>query len=118
METVPLWVFLVALGVLGTLLTFGLYILKDHISKDAEVHKTVAIHEHVISKIEGHESRITKIETKTEINTNELEKIRNIRHDILDEISHKLSGWYLEIVKIIENTKAEIIRMINDRSGR
>lgn len=118
METVPLWVFLAALGVLGTLITFGLYILKDHITKDAAVHERVAVHEHVIKKIEGQESRLTKIETMTQINVDELGKIREMRHGILDDVSRSISQWYMDLMKIIDNTKTDIVRMINDRSNR
>lgn len=103
--TVPTWVFVVALTALGALLMFGLYILKEHINRDVEVHKQVAVHEHVIQKIEGHESRLTKVETQAEINTSEISKVREMRHDILDEVSHKLSGWYLDLVKMIRGEK-------------
>lgn len=105
MDVVPLWVLLLCLGALGTLVTFGLYILKDHISRDAEVHKQVAVHDHIIQKIEGHESRLTKVETQVDTTILEVSKIRDMRHDILDDVSHKLSGWYLDIIKMIKGEK-------------
>lgn len=105
MDSVPTWVLLVCLGALGALLMFFLAILRTHMEKDAKVHEKVAVHEHVIAKIEGHESRLTKVEAQSGTNTEEISKLREMRHDILDEVSHKLSGWYLDIVNMIKGGK-------------
>lgn len=108
MEPIPsfwIWALSIATGILGILFVFLLGIVRDHMSRDAKVHEKVAIHEHVIQKIEGHESRLTKVETQAEINTNEIGKIREMRHDIIDDVSHKLSGWYLDLLKMIRGEK-------------
>lgn len=105
MDSVPTWVLLVCLSALGALIVFGLYVLKDHIHKDVEVHKQVAVHEHVIAKIEGHESRLTKVETQSNINTEEISKMREVRHDILNEVTQRLSSWYVDLRKAIDNIR-------------
>lgn len=52
-------------------------------------------------RLDDHEHRLTRVETQSTINAEEISKVREMRHGIIDEVSHKLSGWYLELTKLI-----------------
>lgn len=103
--SVWIWALGICTAILGVLFVFLLGIVKDHMNRDAKVHEKVAVHDHVISKFENNEHRLTKIETQADINTNEIGKIREMRHDILDDVTKRLSNWYVDLRRAIDNLK-------------
>lgn len=59
-----------------------------------------ALAEHVKDDIKAHE-RLTAMETEVSTLKVEVGKLRDMRHDILDQVSHSLASWYTSIVEMI-----------------
>ena len=49
--------------------------------------------------------RVVRTETKIEIHDRELEKLRDMRHDILERVTHTLAEWYTNIMDYIREKK-------------
>lgn len=53
-------------------------------------------------KIAEHGERITALETDSASAKQELFRLRDMRHDILSQVSHSLAAWYTSILKLID----------------
>lgn len=92
MDSVPTWVFLACLGALGSLAA----ILWSGSDKRLDKHS---------AKLDEHERRITKVEEHVGTMEIEVSTLRQRWHDLKDEISATLGGWYVELVKRIRGDK-------------
>lgn len=52
-------------------------------------------------RVSEHGERITALETDSSSSKQELMRLRDMRHDILDQVSHSLASWYTSILKQI-----------------
>lgn len=86
MNTVPVWIVLVVLGVIGTL---AMLLWKNH-------ERRLNGHDDVIEK---HSDEIATIKVKTDKSEKEIELIRSRYHDLKDEVSSTLAGWYTDLVR-------------------
>lgn len=89
MDGVPTWVILVFIGALGTLIG----IIWKGTDKRLDSHAT---------RLNEHDRRITKLEEQVHTNELEVTMLRAKWHDLKDDISSTLAGWYLEILKRIK----------------
>lgn len=85
----------IVLALIGVI--FGLIVKRqDSTSQDIRLH---------ISEDSKAHERIAVIETKVDALDKNVTKLRDMRHEIIDEVSHKLAGWYLELLKVIKGEK-------------
>lgn len=92
METVPQWVLLVCLGALGTLAVLLWKGSDKRLDKHSE-------------RLDDHEKRLTKTEEQVHAMEAEVGTLRARWHDLKDEISSTLGGWYIDLVKRIRGEK-------------
>lgn len=57
--------------------------------------------ERMEEKVVDHGERIKALETESANAKVELVRLRDMRHDILDQVSHSLAQWYTSILKMI-----------------
>lgn len=100
-----LWALGICTAILGILFGFLLGILRDHIGRDAKVHERVAVHEEKLKDLQGTSTEIAVLKSKHDDLRLNMDKLKDVRHAILDDVSHKLSSWYLELVKMIRGEK-------------
>lgn len=65
-----------------------------------------ALREHARDDVRAHE-RLTAVETKVETLTTEVRSLREMRHDIIEQVSHSLASWYTDILKTIDKWKQD-----------
>jgi len=92
----------VIIGLIGVIYTAGqrrddkqdVRMEKNEQAFDDKVKADAALHE-----------RVVRTETKVEINVDEIAKLRDMRHSILDDVTKTLAGWYSEIMDQIRKWK-------------
>lgn len=92
MDTVPVWAALIALGIIGTLVTW----LWRGNDKRLDKHS---------DHIEDHESRISKLEERSRTTEIEVATLRERWHDMSNDVTHTLAEWYNSVVKMIKGGK-------------
>lgn len=97
MDGVPTWVILVFIGALGTLIG----IIWKGTDKRLDSHA---------SRLNEHDRRITKIEEQ--VHTHEIETglLRQRWHDLKDEVTSTLAGWFVEVMKNVDKLRDEFRR--------
>jgi hypothetical protein len=100
-----IWALGICIAALGALFMFMLGVLRDHMGRDAKVHERVAVHEDKLKDLQGLPIEMAVLKSKHDELKSNMDKLKDVRHAILDEVSHKLSGWYLELVKMIKGDK-------------
>lgn len=92
MDTVPVWAVLIALGIIGTLVTWLWRGNDKRLDKHSE-------------KLDDHGDRITKLEEKVHAVESETSKLREKWHDLTNDVSHSLASWFNQIVKMVKGEK-------------
>lgn len=92
MDTVPLWTFLVVLGVIGSLITW--------LWRGAD--RRIADHTDILDDLK---TRVAKMEEKVERNRDEISTLRKRWHELTNQVSHSLAEWFNEVVKMIKGDK-------------
>lgn len=57
--------------------------------------------------LKEHGERISSLETDNDSNKIELGRLRDMRHDIIEQVSHSLASWYTDILKTIDKWKQQ-----------
>lgn len=93
----------IALGVICGLIGVIYYAGQSRDDKqDARFEKNEAtVKEHIRDDILAHE-RLKAVETKVETLQTEVKTLRDMRHDIIEQVSHSLASWYTSILKEIQ----------------
>lgn len=56
--------------------------------------------------------RIVRVETKVENLESEVEKLRDMRHEILSHTTEAISSWYANVVEMVGKRFAELVALI------
>lgn len=80
--------------------------------QDARIERNeLAFNEHVRECSVKHE-RIVRNETKVETLEGEVEKVRDMRHEIMDHTTKALSDWYTNVIEVIGKRFSELMSLI------
>lgn len=107
------WILGISIGIVGALVGIIYYAGQSRDDKqDARFERGErSVVEHIKEDADIHE-RVVRVETKVETLEHEVQKIREMRHEMVTHNTEALASWYTNVVEMVGKRFAELVALI------